>query len=102
MINDKMDIEEIILNLSTRATKLFATGYDIVSVGICPQRSVKNSWQVWFEYWMGGLFCNIPKFLESTKNETTLREALFELNDWLLWKECQALFVRGESIGFGD
>lgn len=107
MINN-MNTEEIILDLSTRATALFATGDDIVAVSISSQRSVENFWQVWFEHWMDGVYIQSHKFEKSIQEGKSLNQALFLLNDWLAWEESQTLFIQNEasniieSIGFGD
>ena len=123
MINDKMDTEAIILDLSTRATDFcnglvvfqdknitlkFNSERDIVCVSIQSQRSMPNFWQVWFEVWVDGTYYLNNKFDANIQEGKTLRQALINLDDWLDNQKdwAQVLLEDGaqitESIGFGD
>jgi hypothetical protein len=123
MINDKMDTEAIILDLSTRASNFckdlvvfqdknitlkFDVEKDIACVSISSQRSVSDFWQVWFEVWVDGTYYLNKKFDGNIQEGRTLREALVQLDGWLDMQEDWAwvLLEDGaqitESIGFGD
>ena len=103
-------IEDKIVNLCTRATKLFVNNNDdIVSVGIASIKDCPNFWQVWFTM-------NSPKghishpVLDngSLMEDKTLSKALDQLHDWLLIHESKALYFEAqgaeiaELIGYGD
>ena len=108
MINDKMDVEEIILDLSTRATNLFARGDDTVSVAFQAHKSIPGYWLCWLDYWIDGSYWFDARLNHSLSEESTLRSALINLDYWLEVKENKAIsnLLDGEriveSIGFGD
>ncbi len=123
MINDKMDTEAIILDLSTRASNFckdlvvykdknitlkFNPENDIVCVSISSQASMPNFWQVWFDVWVDGSHYVYKKFDSNIQEAVTLRQALIRLDDWLDNEEDWALVLLEdgiqitESIGFGD
>ena len=112
MINDKMDTEEIILDLSTRASNIFILNNgddsDIVCVSLFCHRSVPNFWQVEFDHWIGGSYWHDKKLSGSLSEGRTLREALVFLDQWLDSREFDVQYKLEdgeaivESIGFGD
>ena len=112
MINDKMDTEEIILDLGTRASNLFMLNKqddsDIVCVSFFVHRSVPNFWQAGFDHWIGGSYWHNKKLEGSLCEGKTLREALILLDQWLDSKEWDAQYKLEdgeaivESTGFGD
>lgn len=127
MFNDKMDIDDMMLDLSTRASNFceglvvfqdknitlkFDAEKDIVCVSVSSQASVPNFWQVWFEVWVDGVYYFNKKFDANIQEGNTLRRALVQLDDWLdgvigirefdemiLEQEASNII---ESIGFGD
>ena len=106
-----IDYESMILDLSTRATKLFAHDENyIVSVCIASHKDYPNFWQVWFELNkpFKGHVAN-PKLGDNSLVEgKSLLLALEDLDAWLYYQENQAKNIANdaediiESIGFGD
>ena len=109
---EEKSFSEKILDLCTRATKMFVPvdlPDAIVSVSMSCHRDFPKVNQVWFTMVDGG--GHIPNKtldLHSLQEQDTLTEALGDLDDWLLWQESQALFAQAqgeqivEEIGFGD
>lgn len=112
MINDKMDTEEIILDLGTRASNLFILNNkddsDCVCVSFFAHSSIPNLWQVGFDHWIGGSYWLDRRLNGSLTEGKTLRQALIELDKWLESKEWEVQYKLEdgeqivESIGFGD
>ena len=107
-----IDYEKMILDLSTRATKLFAHDEDdIVSVCIASHKDFSNFWQVWLELirpFKGHISHSKLDNDNSLMEEKSLLLALEALDGWLYYQENLVKLVAGdaeniiESIGFGD
>lgn len=106
-----IDYEKMILDLSTRATTLFAHDEDdIVSVCIASHKDHANFWQVWFELnkpFKGHIYHPKLGDFSLVENKSMLL-ALEELDAWLYHQENQIKVIATdasniiESIGFGD
>ena len=110
MFNDKMDVDDMIRDLSTRATNQFCGKDEMqyVCVSFASHKDYPNFWQVWLSHYDHSEI--VPSILDTSLSEgKTIRQALIYLDQWLdginivnaeLCEEDRFQIV--ESIGFGD
>lgn len=110
MFNDKMDIDDMILDLSTRGSNHFGGNDErqYVCVSIASHKDYKDIWQVWMTHYKYDII--VPGILDRSLMEgNTLRQALIFLDRWY----DNVIYVQNEmteqdrsdiveSIGYGD
>ncbi len=117
MFNDKMDIDDMIKDLSTRATNYFCNTVesDYVSVVIQAHENYPDCWQAWFVEYSGDKIIFNDQIKHVLSDATTLRQALIGLDSWFDdefvkkdYSMCRSKQLEQESsdiiesIGFAD